>query len=201
MKYTIKTDCIYEEKIKKSTFIGYLKYVENLDDCRTFIKHINNLHPQANHNCPAYVIGKNGEISFSSDAGEPSGTAGKPILNAIFKHNLSNVCIVVARYFGGVKLGVRGLIEAYGSIADSTILQGEKDAVIDYYFYDCIMTYDFYNIFLHRIGDFDVEISNTTFTDNVNIKIKVSEFTNEDLYNFLSELKNAGKLISFDSNV
>ena len=108
----------YELKIKKSLFIGHLKYVNDLESARDFIREIKKQHKQANHNCFAYVIGDN---FYSSDDREPSGSAGRPILNMIRRHNLTNVVIVVTRYFGGVELGIRGLIEAYGNVAEGTI--------------------------------------------------------------------------------
>ena len=113
MKYTITSQHSFEQKIQKSTFIGHLKHITDFDSAKHFIHEINDLHSQATHNCYAYIFGKNGETSFSSDAGEPSGTAGKPILNMLLRHEMTNAVIVITRYFGGVKLGVRGLIEAY----------------------------------------------------------------------------------------
>ena len=194
MKYTISGAYTFEEKIKKSTFIGNLHYAESFEQARDFIQQINKLHPQANHNCYAYIIGKNGEIPFNSDAGEPPGTAGKPILNAILKYDLSNVCLTVTRYFGGVKLGVRGLIDAYGYIAEKTIEQTKKIPIIDFYNYNCIMAYDFYNVFLHKIQTLDLTITDTEFTDLVSIKLKVSEFTNDEFKEYISDLQNAGKI-------
>ncbi len=194
MKYTVKDKYCFEEKIKKSTFIGNLIHIESLQQARDFIHEINKLHPQANHNCPAYILGKNGDIPFSSDAGEPSGTAGKPILNVLQKHELSNVCLVVTRYFGGIKLGVRGLIDAYSYIADKTIELGHKTPIIDYFYYECQMSYDYYNIFLHKTQAFELEILDTIFTEYVIIKIMVSEYINNDFNDFITDLQNSGKL-------
>ena len=188
MKYTIKNDLIYEEKIKKSLFIGHLRYVSDTESARAFIQEISKLHPQANHNCPAYIIGKNGEIAFSSDDREPSGTAGKPLLNMLQRHELTNVAIVVTRYFGGVELGIRGLIEAYGGVAERTILSGEKVQMIDYFYYKCEMSYHFYKIFLHKIQLPDVIVKDTVFTDIVEVKIEVSEMGKDKLLIVLQEM-------------
>ena len=119
MKYTINTKAKYEVKIRKSLFIGYLNHVEDAESARNFIREIKKQHKQANHNCSAYIIG---DTCFSSDDREPRGSAGKPILNMLRRHELTNVVIVVTRYFGGVELGIRGLIEAYGEVAEQTIL-------------------------------------------------------------------------------
>lgn len=101
-------------KIERSEFIATLSYVDNDEDARAFISEISKKYKNATHNCPAYrVLGGNGIIEFASDAGEPSGTAGVPMLNVLRRESLLNVGVVVTRYFGGVKLGIRGLIEAY----------------------------------------------------------------------------------------
>ena len=118
MKQTIITPVKYELKIKKSLFIGHIKHVTDPESARDYIREIKKTHKQANHNCSAYIIG---ETCFSSDDREPRGTAGRPILNMLKRYEMTNVVIVVTRYFGGVELGIRGLIEAYGKVAEETI--------------------------------------------------------------------------------
>ena len=108
----------YEEKIKRSIFIANLEPCNDEDSARNFLARIISQHRDATHNCRAYIIDG---IEYSSDDGEPSGTAGKPILNAIKKSGLVNVMVVVTRYFGGVKLGTRGLIDAYGGVAEKAL--------------------------------------------------------------------------------
>jgi len=193
-KHTTLTDQKYEEKIQKSLFIGNLRHVESSETAKQFIQETNKLHVQASHNCPAYILGKYGETTFCSDNQEPSGTAGKPILNALKKHNLTNVVIVVTRYYGGVKLGVRGLIDAYGGVAENTILTGEKTPVIDYIKYQCTMPYDYYNIFSHEIKLPDVVILNTEYTDKIIATLQTSEDTEKNLLSALNKLANNQKL-------
>lgn len=106
----------YEEKIKRSVFIASLEICNDEKQARDFLTRIVAKYRDATHNCRAYII-DDGAQEYSSDDGEPSGTAGKPILNAIKKSGLVNVMVIVTRYFGGVKLGTRGLIDAYGSVA------------------------------------------------------------------------------------
>ncbi|MGZ9583572.1 YigZ family protein [Paenibacillus marinisediminis] len=105
--------------IKKSRFIGYAKPVQTEEDAIAFIEEIKKKHWNATHNCSAYCIGERNEIQKASDDGEPSGTAGKPILEVIKNQGLKNVAIVVTRYFGGIMLGAGGLIRAYtdGAVA------------------------------------------------------------------------------------
>lgn len=118
----------YEEKIKRSVFIANLEACHNEDEAKSFLNRIISEHHNATHNCRAYIIG---ETEYSSDDGEPSGTAGRPILNAIKRSGLINVMVIVTRYYGGVKLGVRGLIDAYGGVADKALnMAGSVERVI-----------------------------------------------------------------------
>lgn len=115
---TIKMDGIVEEEIKKSRFICFMKRVTTEEEARAFINSIKKEHYKANHNCSAFILGENMEIKRSSDDGEPSGTAGVPMLTVLENHQLTNVAAVVTRYFGGIKLGAGGLIRAYaGAVA------------------------------------------------------------------------------------
>ena len=118
----------YEEKIKRSVFIANVAPCHDENEAKAFLTSIISQHRDATHNCRAYIIGEN---EYSSDDGEPSGTAGKPILNAIKRSELINVMVIVTRYFGGVKLGVRGLIEAYGESAEKALsLAGRVEKII-----------------------------------------------------------------------
>jgi uncharacterized YigZ family protein len=115
---TVAREAVVELKIERSRFIGHACEVDSEAAAREFIARIQAEHRQATHNCFAYRLGTGKqEITYYSDAGEPSGTAGRPILGAITSLGLTNVAVVVTRYFGGKKLGVRGLIEAYGQAA------------------------------------------------------------------------------------
>lgn len=113
--YTIKTDDSYELIIKKSRFICHLKRVESEKEAQDFIHQIKKTHYKATHNCSAFILRTNPITKRSSDDGEPSGTAGMPMLEVLSRQNLTNVVAVTTRYFGGVKLGAGGLIRAYSS--------------------------------------------------------------------------------------
>jgi len=111
---TLKQDGVIEIVIKKSQFICNIKRTETEEEARAFIDEIKTKHRKATHNCFAYTLGLNDEIQRESDNGEPSGTAGVPMLDVLKKNQVHNVCAVVTRYFGGIKLGTGGLIRAYG---------------------------------------------------------------------------------------
>lgn len=119
MEYrTISQDGQAQEEIKKSRFICHAKRVYSEEEARDFIAAIKKEHYKATHNCSAFIVGEKSEIKRTSDDGEPSGTAGVPMLGVMENHQLTNVCFVVTRYFGGIKLGAGGLIRAYaGSVA------------------------------------------------------------------------------------
>lgn len=98
---------------KKSRFIAHVSPVVSVDEAMAFIAGIKKKYWDARHNCSAFVIGPDAGISRSSDDGEPAGTAGKPMLEVLTGERLTDVCVVVTRYFGGIKLGTGGLIRAY----------------------------------------------------------------------------------------
>ncbi|KIL42999.1 YigZ family protein [Jeotgalibacillus campisalis] len=100
--------------IEKSRFITSVQRVETEEEAHTFIQEIKRMHPSANHNCSAYMIGEQNLIQKANDDGEPTGTAGVPMLEVLKKRDLKDTAVVVTRYFGGIKLGGGGLIRAYG---------------------------------------------------------------------------------------
>lgn len=115
---TVAGTSTVENRIERSVFIGHAAPAASEDEARRFIARVREEHRQANHNPFAYILGLEPEpVSYYHDHGEPGGTAGKPILGAITRLDLTNTVVVVTRYFGGKKLGVRGLIEAYGGTA------------------------------------------------------------------------------------
>lgn len=107
--------------VRRSRFIASLRVALDTESAGTLLKTFPELYPKANHHCWAYRVGIGTAREHCSDDGEPGGTAGRPILGAIKRHSLDNTLLVVTRYFGGVKLGVRGLIEAYGEAAELAI--------------------------------------------------------------------------------
>ena len=114
MKLTIKQDVSEILEIKKSKFIGYAFFCADVDEANKYLESVRLEHKKATHVCYAYVVNSNEK---ASDDGEPQGTAGIPILEIIKKRKLTNVLVIVVRYFGGIKLGAGGLVRAYGESA------------------------------------------------------------------------------------
>lgn len=119
--YTVKCAGEIRFEISRSVFIGHAAQVESEEAAMAFINQVKKANRDANHNCSAYITGKQAESQKADDDGEPSGTAGKPILEVLKKQGLTNTAIVITRYFGGVKLGAGGLIRAYGKAASEAV--------------------------------------------------------------------------------
>ena len=122
MKYTIDSTKSVTYKEKRSEFIGFVKPIHNVEDINLYLKKLKSKYPSARHICWAYRLFINDNIiENSTDAGEPSGSAGLPILNILKHYNIINCGIFVVRFFGGVKLGKQGLINAYKTTAELVI--------------------------------------------------------------------------------
>lgn len=111
--YTIEKGSVAEFKDRNSSFLAFAFHIENKEQFKLRLKQLKDEHPKAAHYCFAYRIGTDGNDFRSTDDGEPSGSAGRPILGQIDSHDLTNIAVIVVRYFGGTLLGVPGLINAY----------------------------------------------------------------------------------------
>ncbi|MUT67555.1 YigZ family protein [Paenibacillus sp. NEAU-GSW1] len=164
---TIRGSGSAEVVIKKSRFIGYAKPVETEEEAVAFIDEIKRLHKQATHNCSAYLIGEHDQFQKASDDGEPSGTAGKPILEVIKNKGLKNVAVVVTRYFGGIMLGAGGLVRAYtdGAVAgieaaDEIVRVLHREVFVD-------VDYTWYGKLENELHGRGTRVGGTEFTDRV----------------------------------
>ncbi|MGD6776462.1 YigZ family protein [Sutcliffiella horikoshii] len=119
--YTVKGHGEHEITIQKSRFIAHIARATTEEEAQSFIQEIKKKHWDATHNCSAYMIGENNQIQKANDDGEPSGTAGVPILEVLKKKDLKDTVVVITRYFGGIKLGAGGLIRAYGKATSEGI--------------------------------------------------------------------------------
>ena len=114
---TVSKAAYAEQSIQKSRFIAYVSPAESKEEAEAFIEEIRKKHRDATHNVPAMVIGDHFQLQWGSDDGEPQGTSGAPIVQMLVKKELTNLVVVVTRYFGGIKLGPGGLVRAYTSSA------------------------------------------------------------------------------------
>ena len=197
---TIKEDGQVQEEIKKSRFICHAKRVYSEEEARDFITAIKKEHYKATHNCSAFIIGERSEIKRTSDDGEPSGTAGVPMLGVLENHNLTNVCVVVTRYFGGIKLGAGGLIRAYaGSVAlavkEISIIEIKEQAGIAIQ-----MSYAQYQEYSNFLKEHNLMELDTNFTDQVDTMIYVDKQEKENIKAALVEFFN-GKVTLTDQGL
>ena len=120
---TILNEAVAEQIIDKSRFIAHVKSVSTKEEADAFISEIRSKHKDATHNVPAMVIGEKFQIQWASDDGELQGTSGAPIVQMLVKEEITNIAVVVTRYFGGIKLGTGGLVRAYTSSAKRGVLE------------------------------------------------------------------------------
>ncbi len=192
--YSIKGERYLETKIKKSRFICSLRYVENISEAKAFIGEISTSNKQATHNCWAYIVGERGEIFHFSDHGEPPGTAGKPMLNALEANDMTNISAVVTRYFGGVKLGIRGLINAYNGIVQKTIELEKLIKLVKAELYKIEVAYFFNDTLIYHLKKIRGKIVETVYTDVVTHIFEVEKQDCPVLLPLLDEYQNTGKL-------
>lgn len=170
---------------KKSRFIASVSPAGSEQEAAAFIESIRKKHYDARHNCPAFVIGRNRELSRCSDDGEPGGTAGKPILEVINGMGLTDTVVVVTRYFGGILLGTGGLVRAYTEAAKA----GLANAGIATMRYGSLLNISADYTDLGRIqyllGNRRIPVLDSQYTDRVSLKLRVSE---EDVDALLKEL-------------
>ena len=177
----IKNETINEFEIEKSRFICYLNRAFSESEAREYILSIKKLHPNATHHCTAFIIGEHNEIQRSSDDGEPSGTAGVPMLECLKMNNMNDIVAVSVRYFGGIKLGAGGLIRAYSksvteAIKTATLMQTVNTQVYKITFrYDLIGKIDYY------LSQHNVEILDKEYDQEVIYTYRTTENLETDL--------------------
>ncbi|WP_194190744.1 YigZ family protein [Clostridium chrysemydis] len=159
----------FEEK--KSEFIGYAKRVETEEEAKEFLNEIKSMHKQARHNCWAYVIGENYGIQRYSDDGEPQGTAGIPILEVMKKQGITDCCVVVTRYFGGILLGAGGLTRAYTKGASIAVKAGGIVEKVKGSKVSISIDYDFIGKIQYLCGQNNWHIEDSEYTDKVVVHI------------------------------
>ncbi len=157
----------FEEK--KSVFIGHIKRVTTEDEAKEFIDYIRKNHKEANHNCWAYALGEKKLIMRYSDDGEPQGTAGIPILECINKKDITNVVVVVTRYFGGILLGAGGLVRAYTKSSSLAIDKSGIVEVVKGFLISLIISYDLLGKFQYVFSEKNIYIEEIIYTDKVEI--------------------------------
>ena len=172
-------------EIKKSKFISHAKHIETEEEAREFIQQIKKKFFDATHNCSAWILGENGDKQKSNDDGEPGGTAGNPILETIKKNELTNICVVVTRYFGGIKLGAGGLIRAYSHAAALAIQTAEILQMQTFKKISVIVEYNFLATVENFLRQKKISVENISYAEDVTLNILIAP---NEVENFLSEI-------------
>jgi uncharacterized YigZ family protein len=187
---TVKGFGEHEIVIQKSRFITYVQRAETEEEAQSFIQEIKKKHREANHNCSAYMIGQHNQIQKANDDGEPTGTAGVPMLEVLKKRDLKDTVVVVTRYFGGIKLGGGGLIRAYGkSVSEGLNAIGivERNLM-------CIMhakmDYTWIGKVENELRSSEYQIKEIHYFDHVDFEVYVKEDKKEAYTEWMTELTN-----------
>ncbi|WP_125573272.1 YigZ family protein [Levilactobacillus huananensis] len=170
---TIKEVGQHELEIKKSRFIADVSRVTTEDEAQAFIASVIAREPKATHHCWAYVLGEHDEIQRESDNGEPSGTAGVPILTVLKRNDLHNAITVVTRYFGGIKLGAGGLIRAYSNATSTGIEATGVVKLVRQRELTLTVSYPLYDRLAHYLTEKAISVLDTAYTDAVAVTIAI----------------------------
>ena len=189
---TVVRESVSEDVINKSKFITYVKPVKTEEEAILFVEAIKKKHRDASHNVPIYLIGSKQEIQRYSDDGEPSGTAGVPIISMLKNEGLTNLAIVVTRYFGGVKLGTGGLVRAYTNMAKLGLENSDIIDMITFKVVEVSFDYSLHGSIQNYISsEPKILIKDSIFTEKVKIIIYVKEDDFEGAQERLIDITNS----------
>lgn len=182
-------------KEKGSKFIGFAFQINNEVELKNALEKIRSEHPKATHHCYAYRLGLNGENYRANDDGEPSGSAGLPIYNQLLAHDITNVLVIVVRYYGGTKLGVSGLVKAYKESAKITldeckIITNELEIEIEINF-----SFNQQNVIFTLLSKFDAKVLQFDANENCTLTASVKTAKLESISEKLSEMQSVVFLI------
>ncbi len=185
---TILKEADAVQEIEKSKFITHVKPVETRAEADEFIAGIKKKYKDATHNVPAMVIGDKFQIQWASDDGEPQGTSGAPIVQMLVKEGITNVAVVVTRYFGGIKLGTGGLVRAYTSSAKLGIIAGEICDVNEMIISNYKIEYSYLSKLQNLAGEGLFQIGNIEYEDVIKIEIIADPEKNTQVQKSVSNL-------------
>lgn len=186
--YTIKDEVVTSYMIMKSEFITHLKPVKSVEEAKEYFAIMKEKYADATHNITAYVVGKTGEAGHYSDDGEPSGTAGLPVLDVFRKNEITNFACVVTRYFGGIKLGAGGLVRAYSSAASQALKEALVVPIIEYTKIQITFNYSYLDIIENKLKNY--EITSKEFSSNVSMVLNIPKTDVNTVINILVNLTN-----------
>ena len=193
---TVKGYGEHEINIERSRFITYVTRAETEEEAQEFITSIKKKHHDANHNCSAYMIGENNLIQKANDDGEPSGTAGVPMLEVLKKRDLKDTVVVVTRYFGGIKLGAGGLIRAYGRATSEGL---NATGIVERRLMRVMKTkidYTWLGKVENEVRSSHYQLKEIHYLESVEVEVYVEEASKEQFVDWMTELTNGQGEIS-----
>ena len=176
--------------IEKSRFITTSAHVCGEEEARAFIERIRKKYPDATHNCYAYISDSIGNFLRFSDDGEPQGTAGMPMLEVLKANNMYEICVVVTRYFGGIKLGAGGLLRAYSGCVSENLATADKVLYEMCSLLKCTVGYSFVDGALRFINESGADITQSEYNDGVDITVAVKKAKEEEFIKNLNDRLN-----------
>jgi uncharacterized YigZ family protein len=179
-----------EINIERSRFIAYVNRAETEEEAQAFIADIKKKHWDANHNCSAYMIGEKNLIQKANDDGEPSGTAGVPMLEVLKKRDLKDTVVVVTRYFGGIKLGAGGLIRAYGKATSEGL---NATGIVERKLMRIMKTkidYTWLGKVENEVRGSNYQLKEIHYLDAVEVEVYVEEAAKGQFHDWMTELTN-----------
>ncbi len=185
---TIQGESSAQYEIQRSRFITHTSHVESEEAAREFILRQKKSYFDARHNCSAWVLGEQGDKQKSNDDGEPGGTAGNPILEAIKKRGLTDVAVVVTRYFGGIKLGAGGLIRAYGHAAGLGLDAADIIAMMPFRQVNITCDYTLFNTIDNFLRQKKIRIEDTSYAEKVTISLMLPPERTESILTEITDL-------------
>jgi uncharacterized YigZ family protein len=192
--YSIQNSPSGEYRDKGSKFFSYIHKIDSQDAYKSYIAFYKEKFPDACHVCSAYRLFIDGRVDeYATDDGEPKGSSGLPILNKIKHYNVINVGLFVVRIFGGTKLGIPGLISAYGTAAENALHKIIKQEWKPTVLVSVNYSYEYTNLIEQLVSQFEAEIVQQFFSQDIFIQLKIELGLEEKLNSILIE-KSAGKL-------
>ncbi|EKT53051.1 IMPACT family protein [Providencia sneebia] len=189
--YLIPAESIsFVEEIKKSRFITYLAHTEGIDAAKEYIQSIKAQYPDARHHCWAFVAGRpddSQQLGFSDD-GEPTGTAGKPIMAQLLGSQIGEITCVVVRYFGGIKLGTGGLVKAYGNGAQQALKLLPTEIKVPQKIFHLVCDYSLINNVEQLITQVNGMIVHSDYNEVVRLRISIPTTLEQDVNDKLRDI-------------
>ncbi|MDD7202166.1 MAG: YigZ family protein [Sphaerochaetaceae bacterium] len=188
---------VFQLEVKKSKFIAYARKCSSLEMAKNLVREVRAMHPGANHVVHAAVVGKQGSLFSSSDDKEPKNTAGRPALEVVKGSGITDICILIVRYFGGTLLGTGGLVSAYGDSVKGVITLCQTEEQVQKSSFSLLVSYNQYKPARTLLDSIGAQVDGENFGTDVTISGTIASSQEQKLSDSLTELTGAQALVSF----